>query len=71
LQRVTSSPPRIDRGSRRASARSAGGASELRAAIGLLEGAAIPIDEIGLRRPTLDEAFLALTADQGQDRSPQ
>ncbi|MGD0685871.1 MAG: ATP-binding cassette domain-containing protein [Streptosporangiaceae bacterium] len=71
LQRVTSSPPRIDRGSRRASVRSAGGASELRAAIGLLEGAAITIDEIGLRRPTLDEAFLALTADQGQDRSPQ
>lgn len=64
LQRVTSSPPRLDRGSRRASARSAGGAGELQAAIGLLEDAAIPVDEIGLRRPTLDEVFLALTSDR-------
>jgi hypothetical protein len=46
--------------------------------ISCLEGAAIGVDEIGVRRPTLDEVFLALTGDQartpvtaarGQDRS--
>jgi ABC-2 type transport system ATP-binding protein len=63
LMRVTGSLPRLDRGSRRATAPAAGGASELAAVIGYLASAGIAIDEIGLRRPTLDEVFLALTGD--------
>ncbi len=80
LERVTSIPPRLDRGSRHASAPSAGGMSELAAVIRCLHDAAIPVDEIGVRRPTLDEVFLTLTgnhangsvtAGHGQDRSPR
>jgi len=63
VERVTASQPRIDRGGRRvtAPAAGAGGAGELAAVIGCLADAAIAVDEIGLRRPTLDEVFLALT----------
>jgi len=63
LERVTGSLPRLDRGSRRATAPAAGGASELAAVIGYLASAGIATDEIGLRRPTLDEVFLVLTGD--------
>jgi ABC-2 type transport system ATP-binding protein len=78
LERVTSNPPRFDRGSRRASAPAAGGASELAAVISFLDDAAIGVEEIGVRRPTLDEVFLTLTEEHagasvttghGQDRS--
>jgi ABC-2 type transport system ATP-binding protein len=63
LQRVTLNPPRLDRGSRHASAPTAGGASDLATVIRCLDDAAVAVDEIGVRRPTLDEVFLTLTAD--------
>jgi ABC-2 type transport system ATP-binding protein len=80
LERVTSNPPRPDSSGRRISVPAAGGASELAAAIFCLEQAAIPVDEIGVRRPTLDEVFLMLTGDRagapatndhGQDGGPR
>ena len=37
------------------------GAATLRVALGYLEEAAITVEDIGLRRPSLDEVFLALT----------
>ncbi len=61
LERVTANRPRLDRSGRRASAPAAGGASELGAVIRCLHDAAIAVDEIGVRRPTLDEVFLTLT----------
>jgi ABC-2 type transport system ATP-binding protein len=61
LERVTSAPPWLDRGSRRATAPAAGGPGELGAVIRSLDDAGVSVDEIGLRRPTLDEVFLALT----------
>jgi ABC-2 type transport system ATP-binding protein len=61
LNRVTGNQPRLDRGSRRATVPAAGGSGELASVIRSLDGAAIGVDEIGLRRPTLDEVFLALT----------
>jgi ABC-2 type transport system ATP-binding protein len=61
LERLTANPPRLDRGSRRVTAPVAGGAGELGAVISYLDRAGIVVDEIGLRRPTLDEVFLALT----------
>ena len=63
LERVTSHSPRLDRGSRRVTAPAAGGADELTVVIRGLDDAGIAVDEIGLRRPTLDEVFLALTGD--------
>jgi ABC-2 type transport system ATP-binding protein len=61
LVRVTSRPPRLDRSGRRARASTTEGASDLAAVIQCLSDAAIAVDEIGLRRPTLDEVFLAVT----------
>ena len=61
LERVTGNQPRLDRGSRRASSPAVAGAGELASVIRFLDDAAIGVDEIGLRRPTLDEVFLALT----------
>jgi ABC-2 type transport system ATP-binding protein len=64
LTRVTASPPRIDAGGRRVSALARGGPAALAAVIGCLEDAGIAVDEIGLRRPTLDEVFLTFTGDE-------
>jgi ABC-2 type transport system ATP-binding protein len=64
LERVTASQPRLDAGGRRVSALAPGGPAALAAVIGCLEDAAIGVDEIGLRRPTLDEVFLTLTGEK-------
>ena len=63
LGRITGNQVRIDAASRHAAAPAPGGAPELAAVISSLQAAAIGVDEIGLRRPTLDEVFLTLTAD--------
>jgi ABC-2 type transport system ATP-binding protein len=63
LARVTANTPRLDRSGRRASAPTAGGAGQLAVVLRLLEEASIPVDEIGVRHPTLDEVFLKLTGD--------
>jgi ABC-2 type transport system ATP-binding protein len=47
-----------------------GGAALLRDAVGRLEVEAIRVLEIGLRRPTLDDVFLALTGHAAQDDPP-
>ncbi len=39
------------------------GTSQLREAIRILDDAGIEVEEVGLRRPTLDEVFLSLTGD--------
>jgi ABC-2 type transport system ATP-binding protein len=67
LRNVTSNPPRLDRSGRRASASTTDGTNELSTMIKKLNDAAITVDEIGLRRPHLDEVFLTLTAGPGGD----
>jgi ABC-2 type transport system ATP-binding protein len=61
LRLVTANTPRLDTSARRASASATDGTSQLSAVIERLRQAAIPVDEIGLRHPTLDEVFLTLT----------
>ncbi|HTT54045.1 MAG TPA: ATP-binding cassette domain-containing protein [Streptosporangiaceae bacterium] len=70
LEQVISVRPRLDRAARRAHVPAAGGAAQLGAVISRLAGAAIPVEEIGLRRPTLDEVFLALTGQSGPSGTP-
>jgi ABC-2 type transport system ATP-binding protein len=65
LRRVTSAEPRLDPASRRARVPAAGGAAELGTVIAGLADAAIAVEEIGIRRPTLDEVFLTLTGGPG------
>ncbi len=67
LEQVTMSAARIDPGGRHVTAPARGGTSELAAAIGCLRDAAIAVDEIGVRRPNLDEVFLTLTGEPGED----
>jgi ABC-2 type transport system ATP-binding protein len=63
LQRVTSGTPELDPGGRHASVRTAGGSAQLADVIRGLGEAGIGVEEIGLRRPTLDEVFLSLTGE--------
>jgi ABC-2 type transport system ATP-binding protein len=68
LQEVTLSPARIESDGRRASAQAPGGTTALETVIAQLRDASIAVDEIGLRRPTLDEVFLTLTGDKDGDQ---
>jgi ABC-2 type transport system ATP-binding protein len=61
LTQVTSSPVRLDRSGRHANASTADGTAQLSTVIDCLNRAGIEVEEIGLRRPTLDEVFMALT----------
>ncbi|MGD9793256.1 MAG: ATP-binding cassette domain-containing protein [Acidimicrobiia bacterium] len=61
LSTVAAEPPRTDADTQRVSAPVDGGAKELAAVVRLLDDRGLHVDDIGLRRPTLDEVFLALT----------
>ena len=54
-------PPRLDEPGRRVSVPVSEGTSRLADAVRLLSESGIELDDIGLRRPTLDEVFLAIT----------
>jgi ABC-2 type transport system ATP-binding protein len=61
LAEVGSDEPRIDAPTNRVTIRVAGGPSAITAAVQALDGIDVEVDDLGLRRPTLDEVFLALT----------
>jgi ABC-2 type transport system ATP-binding protein len=63
LERITMNAARLEPGGRHVAAVAPGGPAELAAVIGCLHDASIAVDEIGIRRPTLDEVFLTLTGD--------
>lgn len=67
LATVAAEDPRIDADTQRVTAPVAGGANELTTVVNLLGEQSITYDDIGLRRPTLDEVFLKLT---GQPAEP-
>ncbi len=58
---IGSDQPRIDAGTSRITVPVAGGRSAITAAVQALGGLDVEVDDIGLRRPTLDEVFLKLT----------
>ncbi|MET0727791.1 MAG: ATP-binding cassette domain-containing protein [Acidimicrobiales bacterium] len=61
LATISAAPPRIHHDTQRVSAPVDGGANELSTVVRLLDERSIAVDDVGLRRPTLDEVFLALT----------
>jgi ABC-2 type transport system ATP-binding protein len=61
LRSVATEPPRLDRDSSTASVAADRGAEQLTAVASLLDERNIVLDDIGLRRPSLDEVFLTLT----------
>jgi ABC-2 type transport system ATP-binding protein len=61
LAPVGAGEPRIDAPARRLTLPVEGGTAAVTAAVRAVEGLGVDLDDIGLRRPTLDEVFLALT----------
>ena len=66
LADVTVQQARLEAGGRHLSALAPAGTAALGAVISRLAEAAVRVDEIGLRRPTLDEVFLTLTDDEAR-----
>jgi ABC-2 type transport system ATP-binding protein len=67
LGRTGGDPVQVDEATRRVTVGVDGAAGSLTAALRALEAAGVEIDDVALRQPTLDEAFLALT---GQETNP-
>jgi ABC-2 type transport system ATP-binding protein len=61
LSRLGVDAPRVDAGSRRVTVPVAAGRAAIADAVRALDGLDVQVDDIGLRRPTLDEVFLTLT----------
>jgi ABC-2 type transport system ATP-binding protein len=61
LETLTASQAVLDHTGRRVRSQASDGTAQLSAAIAALDSARIPVDEIALRHPTLDEVFLTLT----------
>jgi ABC-2 type transport system ATP-binding protein len=61
LDTISAEDPRTDHDTGRISAPVEGGAEHLATVVRLLDEQSIRVDDIGLRRPTLDEVFLTLT----------
>ncbi|MFN8051363.1 MAG: ATP-binding cassette domain-containing protein [Acidimicrobiales bacterium] len=63
LATVAAEHPRTDGDSHRVTATVDRGAEDLATVVRVLDERGVPVDDIGLRRPTLDEVFLALTGE--------
>ncbi len=61
LGRVAGTEPRVDPTTRHVSVGVERGSDLLLAAVRALDDAGVAVEDIALRRPTLDEVFLALT----------
>jgi len=61
LAKLGCEAPHTDMDTQRVSARVEGGGDQLRDLIRLLDERGIEVDDVGLRRPSLDEVFLAVT----------
>ncbi|MCW2570133.1 MAG: transporter ATP-binding protein [Frankiales bacterium] len=70
LQSHSSGEPSIDPHVRRVTAPTHGGAQTLTDVIRALDDADIALDDVGLRRPTLDDVFLALTGHAAEIVAP-
>jgi ABC-2 type transport system ATP-binding protein len=66
LRSVATQPPHLDLDTSTASITTDRGADQLATAVRLLDERDIAIEDIGLRRPSLDEVFLALTGRQAE-----
>jgi len=62
LARITTAEPAVDPDTRAVHAPAPGGIDDLTEVVRALHAAGIAIEDIALRRPTLDEVFLRLTA---------
>jgi daunorubicin resistance ABC transporter ATP-binding subunit len=70
LARIGCETPHTDIDSQRVSARVEGGGEQLRDVVRLLDEQGIEVDDVGLRRPSLDEVFLAVTGQHLEPTDP-
>ncbi len=70
LARVAAEEPRVDVDTQRASVSSPEGADQLTTVVRLLHEQGVGVDDVALRRPTLDEVFLALTGQPIDSSNP-
>jgi ABC-2 type transport system ATP-binding protein len=70
LGRLGEGPPVVDAATRRVSLAVDDGTERLMAAARALEDHGVAVDDLALRRPTLDEVFLALTGQGVDDPTP-
>jgi daunorubicin resistance ABC transporter ATP-binding subunit len=70
LATVAAEPPRLDADLGRLYAPVDGGAEHLAVVVRLLDERSLAVDDLGLRRPTLDEVFLTLTGQPIDDTDP-
>lgn len=61
MERVAGATPTVDAAERSVAAPSEGGAGVIAEFAAALDAAAIPVEDLGLRQPTLDDVFLTLT----------
>jgi ABC-2 type transport system ATP-binding protein len=69
LARVGIGEPQVDENTRRLTVPVTGGAKVLAAALREFDQAGIELQDVGLRRPTLDDVFLSLTGHAAEDDS--
>jgi ABC-2 type transport system ATP-binding protein len=67
LSRACVADVAVDEHTRRLTAPTSGGTQQLVTVIRALDDAGIAIDDVGLRRPTLDDVFLSLTGHAAED----
>ena len=67
VARLGSGEPQVDRDGRRVTLPVDGGSAVLVAALRELDAAAVAVQDVGLRRPTLDDVFLTLTGHAAEE----
>jgi ABC-2 type transport system ATP-binding protein len=70
LAKIGCEAPYTDMDTQRVSARVEGGGDQLRDIVRLLDERGIEVDDVGLRRPSLDEVFLAVTGKHLESGDP-
>jgi ABC-2 type transport system ATP-binding protein len=70
LARLGTGPPEVDVATRRCSIAARGGTDLLPAAVRILDDAGVSVEDLAVRRPTLDEVFLTLTGHEANPSAP-
>jgi ABC-2 type transport system ATP-binding protein len=70
LARLGIGEPEVEENTRRLTVRVTGGAKVLAAALREFDEAGIELQDVGLRRPTLDDVFLSLTGHAAEVAEP-
>jgi ABC-2 type transport system ATP-binding protein len=63
--------PRVDEAARRVTLPVEGGRAAISAAVRAVDDTGAEVDDIGLRRPTLDEVFLTITGQPMDSGDPE